>query len=247
MLGGTPGRAEYSGQYEQQKRDNANKKNEKNENERGAKNGGSKESPNYEVNSEFQTDFPKTTDFLKNLANFTAGGDGSPFPFTSLFMEAFKEYSGLNDEQISKMLAFASGPTLFVTNLDWDENNDGVEELYNGRTSMTIDKQGIVQNETGFTDNAQKSLYSGLIAIDDDIVTPFEMALSGGLTKEGTVQAVQAFISTLFHESVHYGRNVSGLGNSANGLEYGKKFEEDSRTFGGDVTRYQLPKSTTGN
>jgi len=205
------------------------------------------DSPNYEVSSEFQTEYPKTTSFLRDLSSFVAGEAGSPFSFTSLFMEAFKEISGLNDAQVSEMLGFSSGPTLFISNLDWDENNDGIDEEFNGRTFMTIDKEGIVHNETGFTDNAQKKLYSGLIAIDDNIITPFEMALGGGLTKEGTIQSTNAFISTLFHESVHYGRNVSGLGNSAQGAEYGKVFEKDRRTFGSDVKRYQLPKSATGN
>ena len=190
---------------------------------------------NLEISADFKENYPLVAAFLTKLDEYYNGESNKIFNFSKGFRDAFSEWSTLSTSQISSFLKEGNGPKLSTYNLDF-YNNKGKFEI----------KNGMVLSYHDDVSNREKLYENGEIVIDDEIIRDFERALSGhdgngkAYTPSQINAAIAAFISTLFHEGVHYG---GFLNNTYTSKEDGKSFEEDQRTFGRDVNRANLSKN----
>jgi len=211
----------------------------------------------FEVDPDFAKAYPKVTLILMNADKLY---NNQPLPpdvqkalegidvqavFNEKFRPALEKYSTLNNEQLQEVVTPGKGPIIASYDLDFDH-------LVNGKTLQNYDQNGnpLPQNLDDI-----KGDRKGKLIIDDDVVQVLEFELKGGngetpgLTgfggkspsDKGLAKAFKSFVSTLFHEVVHYGKFKSGAGNS--GADDGKNFEIE--TFGEDVKR--TPKNNTKN
>jgi RHS repeat-associated protein len=139
--------------------------------------------------------------------------------FNDNVKEQFKSHSGLNKQQIDEMLINGSGPLVTEQNLTRVDPVTGEDIPINGKTYPKVIGRNIFDsnfvNEEGII---------GKIGIHESILQVLEYTLDGeeigggfaGTTrsnKEMNNKAFGAFVSTLMHEGVHYGRFISGVGN----------------------------------
>jgi RHS repeat-associated protein len=153
--------------------------------------------------------YPQLAEYLKNLIQeWNNKSDG--------FKNAFKETSGLNDEQVTKMLTFGEGPKLVVKDLDTSTSKT------NGETYLSNNGKGGVNNQNGG---------KGHIALDNDVVGMMENAQTGLDTDIGHVIVE----STTFHELTHVGNAKTSHTTDGIFTESGKEFE--TRAYGQDIRR----------
>ncbi|MDI9318915.1 MAG: hypothetical protein QM530_00435 [Phycisphaerales bacterium] len=133
--------------------------------------------------------------------------------FNNIVQKSFEKYSHLSKDQIKEMVTPHKGPLIDAQELDgWDTNDDGSPQLINGETqTMHKSRDGV----TNFFDDDGRE---GFFWIDDDIMKVAEFELAGDFPGFGGIiannndkaEAVMALFSTVFHESVHYGRLKKG-------------------------------------
>jgi RHS repeat-associated protein len=158
--------------------------------------------------------------------------------FTDVFKQAFQEFSTLSDEQIVKTLKNGSGPRILADNTD----------QYDPQTDKTTLVNGRVDNINGENlDAVIEGDKQGVITIDDDVVEVIEFELNPGNNKlsgfggkttsnKDKKSAFKSFISTVFHEAVHVGRQLTGqFKKDPKAAEKGKEFE--NKALGEDVKR----------
>jgi RHS repeat-associated protein len=162
-----------------------------------------------DIDANTQQQYPRLTEYLKNLLQeWNNKGE--------TFKTAFKETSGLNDEQITAMLTFGQGPKLEVKNLDTSTSK------INGETYLSDDGHGGVNNQNNG---------KGKIALDNDVVGMMENAQTSMDKETGHVMVE----STTFHELTHVGNATTSHTGDGQFEESGRAFE--TKVYGQDIGR----------
>jgi len=201
----------------------------------------------FEVTPEFAKMYPKVAILLMNadklyygqelppdVKALLAGVDVQKF-FNDNVRTAFKEFSNLNDQQIRDMVTPHKGPLVEGADLDREHEVNGYTK------PIKVD----LINYDNYIDEATNRV--GLLQINHYLLEVAEFELNGGhegdfsgfggvrATAGDKSKALMSLFSTLFHEGVHYGRYMTGLGNFKVDGEKGKAFE--TKAYGADQRR----------
>jgi len=160
--------------------------------------------------------------------------------FDDNFRDAFEEFSTLNKQQIQEVVAPNSGPMITGKNLTRlnQRPSDTREIKVNGYNDVVWNDDGPTNENITRKEDGKK----GREYIDEEVLDVIEYELGGSVDKIGNDKKMdigdknksfKTFIATLFHESVHYGRNETGAGNTNCG-EKGQEFE--NKAFKGEDT-----------
>ena len=207
----------------------------------------------FEVDPEFAAKYPKVTLILLNADKLY---NNQPLPpeveealagvdvrsiFNEKFRPALEKRGQMTDEQIQQMIKPGEGPLVSERDL-YKFNEKGEIVDINGRNEEEVDEKG---NLTG-SNVRREGGKIGELSIDDEVLQVLEFELDGKEVGGGFAgkvrssddknKALKSFISTLFHEGIHFGRNEYGSGNvNTPGGDQGKAFEND--VYNEDVGR----------
>jgi RHS repeat-associated protein len=202
----------------------------------------------FKVDPEFAEKFPMVTLIILNADLLY---NNKPLPpdvqkalegvdvqaiFNDVFRAAFEEFSTLSPEKIQEIICPGSGPLIkfkhdFIRGLkdgEIDTRGDGFKDI-NGKNVVKTYFNGTETVETN-----ENITEEGELLLNDQMVGKLEAQIGGAVdlyhgggqvshTIKNKTNTFVAVISTLFHESVHYGRNYTGVGNK--GVEKGAEWE----------------------
>jgi len=212
----------------------------------------------FEINPEIRQKYPKVTLILENADKLYNNQQLSPEVlkllegidiqkvFNENFRPAFEKYSEMNDQEIQELIKPGQGPLITEESLTTIDENWNYIDI-NGRNRSQFEITGKVSDlDVNIKRENEKT---GEILIDNEVLQVLEFTLGGEAHgagfggKTSTVgdrnRAFETLISTLFHEAVHFGRNLPGnSGNEASQGDQGKEFEKDA--FGKDVRRLKI-------
>lgn len=138
----------------------------------------------FELDEKTAEKYPKTANLLRNIAQTFQQK-------SSEFKEAFKEFSFMNDSQISEALTYGTGPKIMIGNFVLDTNGDGVGDFsqFNAQTQTLKDQtSGLLKNGNGG---------KGLILLQAPVANMLEKAITDIESLAGTVMIE----STVLHET----------------------------------------------